>query len=224
MRQIKTYLLCISLAVLMGSSHALATVPQGSYQVQIVAADMCCKGCVQKVAGQLYAAPGVTGVKANLKDRTVVVTVSQQKGATLEQLWQAVAAGKGGPTKLTTAGATFTLTPPESLEKSQLPSASTSYVVVENLNHEGRAQKIANQLYATQGVEKVNAGAQQNTLVVTSQQEISPWVLIGAVTGVQERPMAIVGSYGRFDIEWSAPNTSRTNQQAHQPNNQGIQR
>lgn len=202
--QMKICLLCISLAELMGSSHILAAVPQGSYQVQIVAADMCCKGCVQKVAGQLYAAPGVTDVNANLKNRTVAVTISQNKGATLEQLWQAVAAGKGGPTKLTTGGATFTLVSPENLDSNQKLPASTSHIVVENLNHQGRAQKIANQLYAMRGITKVSADAQQDTLVVTSEQEISPWALIGAVTSIQERPKAIVGSYGRFDVEWSA--------------------
>ena len=103
----KYLLLTICLVGLIGKSAQAAT-PQGAYQVQIFAEDMCCKGCAQKVAGQLYAAPGVTAVDANLKTKTVVVTVSQQKGATLEQLWQAVAAGEGGPTKLTTADATFT--------------------------------------------------------------------------------------------------------------------
>ena len=47
------------------------------------------------MAGQLYAAPGVTDVDADLNNKTVVVTVSQQKGATLEQLWQAAVAGEG---------------------------------------------------------------------------------------------------------------------------------
>ena len=99
-RETKLMLLTICLTGLMGV-YVQAAVPPGSYQVQIVAADMCCKGCVQKVTGQLYAAPGVMEVSANLENRTVVVTVSQKK-VTLEQLWQAVAAGKGGPTQLTT--------------------------------------------------------------------------------------------------------------------------
>ncbi len=219
----KLMLLTICLTGLMGV-YVQAAVPAGSYQVQIVAADMCCKGCVQKVAGQLYAAPGVTEVKANLENRTVVITVSQKKGASLEQLWQAVASSKGGPTQLTTSDATFTLAPAASLDKSQKLPATTSYIVIENLNHEGRAQKIANQLYTTDGVVKVSADAQQNTLIVTSQQEISPWALIAAVTNANERPLAIQGAYGQLNIEWSTAQAGITNQQAQQSQNGGIQR
>ena len=225
MRQLETKLMILTICLtgLMGV-FVRAAVPPGSYQVQIVAADMCCKGCVQKVAGQLYAAPGVTEVNANLENRTVVVTVSQKKGASLEQLWQAVAAGTGGPTQLTTSEATFTLTPPESLDKSQILPATKSRIIVEDLNFEGRAQKIANQLYATDGVVKVSADPQQNALIVTSQQTVSPWALIAAVAKAQERPIAIVGSYGQMTIEWSNSKAGAANQQAQQPHNGGIQR
>jgi copper chaperone CopZ len=219
----KLMLMTICLTGLMGV-YVQAAVPPGSYQVQIVAADMCCKGCVQKVSGQLYAAPGVMEVSANLENRTVVVTVSQKKGASLEQLWQAVAAGKGGPTQLTTSEATFSLTPAESLDKRQILPATKSHIIVENLSFEGRAQKIANQLYTTKGVVKVSADAQQNALIVTSQQAISPWALIAAVARAQERPVAIVGAYGQMNIAWSNNQPSNSNQQAQQSNNGGIQR
>jgi copper chaperone CopZ len=196
----------------------------GTSQVQIHAAEMCCKGCVQKVSGQLYAAPGVMEVSANLENRTVVVTVSQKKGATLEQLWQAVAAGDGGPTQLTTSEATFTLTPPASLEKDQILPATKSHIIVENLSFVGRAQKIANQLYTTDGVVKVSADEQHNALIVTSQQAVSPWALIAAVARAQERPVAVMGSYGQMNIAWSKSQASNSNQQAQQSLNGGIQR
>jgi hypothetical protein len=154
----------------------------------------------------------------------VDVTVSQKNGATLEQLWQAVAAGKGGPTQLATANAAFTLTPAESLDKSQILPPTKSHIIVENLSYEGRAQKIANQLYTTDGVVKVSVDAQQNALIVTSQQAISPWALIGAVTKAQERPVTIVGAYGQMNIVWSSNQPSNSNQQAQQSNNEGIQR
>jgi copper chaperone CopZ len=222
-QETKLMVLAIFFTGLMGV-YVQAAVPPGSYQVQIVAADMCCKGCVQKVSGQLYAAPGVMEVSANLENRTVLVTVSQKKGATLEQLWQAVAAGKGGPTQLTTANATFTLTPAESLDKSQVLPATKSHIIVENLGFEGRMQKIANQLYTTDGVVKVSADTQQNALIVTSQQAISPWALIAAVARAQERPLAIVGAYGQMNIAWSSNQPSNSNQHAQQSNNGGIQR
>lgn len=192
-------------------STAQAAPAADNYQVQIHAVDMCCKGCVQKVSAQLYAAPGVTSVQANLDTRMIVVTVSQKKGASLEQLWQAVALGKGGPDQLTTSSATFTLVPATG---DKLP-VSTSHIAVENLAQEGKAQNIANQLYAVRGVQKVGVDPLHNTLVVTGEQ-LSPWALIGAVTNAKERPLSVVGSYGEMKIEWTS------NQQAS--NHGGIQR
>ena len=196
-------------------SFSQAATPQGSYQVQIHAAEMCCKGCVQKVSAQLYAAPGVTSVEANLETRMVKVSVSQKKGATIEQLWQAVAAGAGGPDQLHTDTAIFTLTAPA--EKTVANAASTTYVVVENLNEEGRPQQIAGKLYAIDGVQKVNADLQKNTLIVTGGH-LSPWAIIGAVANAQARPLSVKGAYGEMKIEWIQ------NQQAFQSNNGGIQR
>jgi|GEM_PF-1184434 len=218
----KFFLLTICLVGLIGKSGHAAT-PQGAYQVQIIAEDMCCKGCAQKVAGQLYAAPGVTAVDANLKTKTVVVTVSQQKGATLEQLWQAVAAGEGGPTKLTTADATFTFARPESSADNQTLPKGTTYVVINNLHCKGCAQKIAAQLYTIRGVNKVSADMKQNILIVTNKngQDLSPWALIGAVTAAKERPVAIIGAYGRMSIEWSTPKTVSAHSQS---GNGGFQR
>ncbi|HEX2474232.1 MAG TPA: heavy-metal-associated domain-containing protein, partial [Lacipirellulaceae bacterium] len=77
--------------------------------VQITADDMCCQGCAQKVAAQLYAAPGVTTVATDVPNRTVKVTAKPSAKLTLERLWRAVEKGKGGPSKLVTAQATYTL-------------------------------------------------------------------------------------------------------------------
>jgi len=177
---------------------------------------MCSKGCAQKVAGQLYAAPGVSNVQADLKNKTVAVTVSRQKGATLEQLWQAVVAGEGDPTKLTTAEATFTMTPPEAMAGKPLPPQGTTYVVIDNLHCKGCAQKIAAQFYSLRGVSKVKANLKQNTLTINSKGQLSPWALVGAVTRAKERPVAILGASGRMDIAWSAPKAGS----AHQASNQ----
>lgn len=195
-------------------SSVQAAPSAGTSQVQIHAAEMCCKGCVQKVSAQLYAAPGVTSVQANLDTMMVVVTVSQKKGATLEQLWQAVAIGKGGPDTLSTSNATFTLIPPT--KAGALPT-STNHVVIENLNQEGRAQKIANQLYGINGVQKVGIDTAQNALIVTGEG-LSPWAIIGAIANVQERPLSVRGPYGEMTIAWTS------SQQSFQPSNEGIQR
>lgn len=206
--------LMLMVSMLSFSLAATVHATSGAYQVEIHAAEMCCKGCVQKVSAQLYAAPGVTSVEANLETRMVKVSVSQQKGATIDQLWHAVEVGKGGPDQLRTGSAVFTLTAPN---KAKPVPASTSYIVVENLNQEGRPQQIAGKLYAIEGVKKVNADPQQNVLIV-SGGELSPWALIGAVTSVQARPLSVRGAYGEMRIEWIQT------QQAYQGNNGGIQR
>jgi len=216
----------IILAVTRLTSAVEAATPQlGDQQVQIFAEEMCCKGCAQKVAGQLYAAPGVTAVDADFENKTVVVTVSQKKGASLEQLWQAVAAGEGGPTKLTTTEATFSMTPPEALAGNALPPMGTTYVVIDNLHCKGCAQKIAAQLYTLRGVSKVNANMKQNTMIIKNNgQGLSPWALVGAVTNAKERPLAIIGASGRMDIAWSAPKTVSAHQASSQSKNGGVQR
>ncbi len=217
-KPIKFFLLTVCLVGLLGKSTQ-ATAQQSSYQIQIVAEDMCCKGCAQKVAGQLYAAPGVTAVDANMKNKTVTITMSQQQGASLEQLWQAVAAGEGGPSKLTTAEATFTFAQHEASAGNQSPPKGTTYVVIDNLHCKGCAQKIAAQFYTIRGVSKVNADMKQNTMIVKNNgQDLSPWALIGAVTNAKERPVAIVGVSGRMDIAWSTPKTTSAHQTSNQSN------
>ncbi len=221
-KQIQYFLLMTYFVSLPGMNTQAAT-PQGTYQVQIVAADMCCKGCAQKTAGQLYAAPGVTAVDANLKNKTILVTVSQQKGASLEQLWQAVALGEGGPSKLTTANAIYTFASTDvSANKRSLPKGTT-YVVIDNLHCKGCAKKIAAQLYTIRGVNKVSADMKQNTLIVNSEngQDLSPWALIRAVTNAKERPVTIVGTSGQMNIQWTTPKTVSTH---NQTSNGGIQR
>ncbi len=210
MMRMKDWAIALPLMTLfaVGTSSGVeaAKPPARAQQIQIVAEKMCCKGCAKKVAGQLYAAPGVTAVDANLENKTVVVTVSRKKGATLQQLWQAVAAGEGGPSKLTTTEATFSMTLPEALADKPLPPKGTTYVIIDNLHCKGCAKKIAAQLYTIRGVKKVTAKMKQSTMVIQSSgQGLSPWALVGAVMSAKERPLAILGASGRMDIAWSAP-------------------
>src|SRR5262245_10993163 len=79
-----------------------ANMQAGVWKVQIVADDMCCNGCAQKIGAQLYAAPGVTAVDADVPNRLVVVTAKPSSKLTAERLWAAVEKGNGGPSKLIT--------------------------------------------------------------------------------------------------------------------------
>ncbi len=218
-------LLIFSLFGFAGKS-AQAAAPQDAYQIEIVAEAMRDAGRAESVKKQLYASPGVMAVDANLENRTIAVTVSRQQGASLEQLWQAVAAGEGRPSKLTTAEAAFSITGAEALAGNVLPAPGTTYVVIDNLHCKGCARKIASQLYTVRGVSEVRADMQKSTMTVknNSGQNLSPWALLGAVVNAKERPLAIVGASGRMDISWLVPKTQSAHQASNQSNNGGVQR
>lgn len=204
-----------------------AATPQAfEQQVQVVAPNMFSEDRAQEIAAKLYAAPGVTAVDANFESRTVGITLSQQKGASLELLWKAVEAGEGGPTSLKTAEATFSLASPEALAGNSLPPQGTTIVVIDNLHCKGCARKIASQIYTIPGINEVRADMQQSTMIVKNNngQSLSAWALIGAVANAKERPLAIIGASGRMDIAWSAPKTVSAHQTSSQPINEGVQR
>ncbi len=202
---------------------AEATTPLAhNQQVQIVAEEMCCKGCAKKVAGRLYAARGVKTVKVDLKEKTVTVSLPRPNAAMLGKLWQAVEQGEGGPTKLVTAEATYTHTPASETQAKQ----SVFTIVIDNLHCKGCAKKIAAQLYALKGVTKVSADMQKETLVVKTspQANVSAWRIIHAVAQANERPLSVFGPHGKLAIEWANPRVTKNHQQAQQTNQRGIQR
>ena len=198
-------------------------------QVQIVAEEMCCKGCARKISGQLYAARGVRNVEIDMNTKLVSVSLAPQKSASLGQLWQAVEQGEGGPTKLITAEATYTLTPPATQANAAQPlqyANGALQIVVDNLHCMGCAKKIGAQLYALKGVTKVSADLQKDTLTVEtrSRTPLSPWQVIGAVMKAKERPLLVTGIHGTLSIEWATKSTPKNHHQAQQTINGGIQR
>jgi copper chaperone CopZ len=198
-------------------------------QVQIVAEDMCCKGCVRKVSSHLYAARGVREVSVDMKSHTVTVALPQPNSAMLGLLWHAVERGEGGPTKLVSAEATYTLIRPkveatEAQQKQQLNAPLS--IVIDNLHCKGCAKKIAAQLYAVKGITKVSVDMQHETLFVKAQAgtPLSPWNLIHAVTQAKERPLAVNGPYGTLAIEWSTERAPKNHPQTQQTTIGGLQR
>lgn len=212
------------------SSRAVAAPPAAPiHQVEIVAEKMCCAGCARKVSGQLYAAKGVRDVTVDLKAHTVKVTLPRPNAAKLGQLWHFVEQGDGGPTKLVTAEATYTLIRPEAKANTvqQLPpQGSPTYIVIDNLHCQGCAKKIAAQIYAIKGVTKVSVDMEKETLIVETQRDaqVSPWNLIDAVTRAKERPVGVIGSYGKLAIKWATKAQPKNHQQAQLPNFGGTQR
>lgn len=179
-----------------------AVAQQITMKVQIVASDMCCQGCAQNVAAQLYAAPGVTSVEADVASRTVTVTAKPSPKLTPQRLWLAVEQGKGGPTKLITSQATYTWTRSDAqAQEARLPAGQYA-VVFQELNDRELVQRIADQIYKVRGVANVGIDSAQHAIVVqTSGNALSPWTLAAAAEQAQAVPIAVRAPNGQFTIE-----------------------
>lgn len=230
-RKCKTHVtLLVSLVAISATRPVLAVPTQARVeQVQIVAEEMCCKGCARKVSSHLYAARGVKEVGVDMESRMVTVALPQPNAAMLGVLWHAVEKGEGGPTKLVTAEATYTLIRPKveasEVQQKQQMNAPLS-IVIDNLHCKGCAKKVAAQLYAVKGVTKVSVDMQREALFVEAQPgaPLSPWNLIHAVAQANERPLAVNGPYGTLAIEWSTERAPKNHQQAQQTTLGGLQK
>jgi copper chaperone CopZ len=170
---------------------------------------MCCQGCVQKIAAQLYALPGITSVQGDVPKRIVTITGKPSPKVTLERIWQAVEKGKGGPSKLVSRSATYTLTRPEKVNPDERLETGQYRLEVATLHDDGEAKTIADQLYRLQGVEKVGVDLASRTLAIhaSSATTFSPWVLVGAAERAHSQPMTVAGPFGVLSIERSTAAT-----------------
>lgn len=73
--------------------------------------DMHCNSCAKKIAGKLYAVPGVVSVKTNYKKGTAVVTPQKSKTPSPKALWEAVEAATFKPVKIASPLGTYTKKP-----------------------------------------------------------------------------------------------------------------
>lgn len=216
----KTSTLIAALAIV--AAPRMAAAQQGVLKVQIVADEMCCKGCVQKVAAQLYALPGVTSVEADVPSRIVTITAKPSQKLTPDRIWRAVEEGKGGPSKLVMPHAAYVLTRAENLEPEQRYSAGHYSVEVRSLQDKEDAQRIANRLYAIRGVENVSFDANRRLLIQAKKDVIlSPWALAGAAEQAGGNPVAIGGPHGVLTVERSADQRTASAARSTYPQVQG---
>jgi copper chaperone CopZ len=211
-------MLIVALLVL-GVNCSEAPAQHGVWKIQIVAKDMCCKGCAQKVGAQLYTVPGVTSVAADVPGRTVTVTAKPSPKLTLERLWRAVEQGKGGPSKLVSPQGSYVLTRPENLRpEDRLPPGQYS-LVFRTLHDRDSAQRIANQLYLIRGVKNVRIDAAKHAMLIESASDsiLSPWALITAVERARVEPIAVGGPHGLLTIERPADANPETAARSNSP-------
>ncbi|MCA9240598.1 MAG: cation transporter [Planctomycetales bacterium] len=185
-------------------------------QVRIVAEKMCCKGCAQRVSGQLYTVKGVKSVEVDLASRVLTVSVPQETPKALGAIWHAVQQGDGGPATLATHTTTYRLVSLEEGQK-QGAHAGSLRIVIDNLHCTGCAQKIASRLYTIKGVTKVQVDMQANTLLVTARPGSlsSPWPAVAAVADAKERAVSVSGEFGVLAIEYSEAAAVKTHQAQH---------
>ena len=231
MRTNTNYLIAAAISIAAASSTGFAqtaAVPPGDSEVQVIAEKMCCKGCAQKVSGQLYTLKGVKSVGVDLSTHTVNVTLPSPSATTLGRIWHAVEQGEGGPTSLSTSTAAYQIVRPQNEQELRAVQqmGATQHIVIDNLHCKGCAQKIAAQLCALKGVTKVSVDMERETLIVETNPKtpVSPWLVIDAVSAAKERPVAIRGNYGTLAITWATEAAPKSNHQAQQLINGGIQR
>jgi copper chaperone CopZ len=193
------------------SSATYAAAPPSTEKIQIVANGMCCNGCAQKVAAQLYTAPGVSNVEADVPSHTVTVTFKPSARLTLGGLWQAAEKADGKPSKLVTSQATYTLQRPDQLQLKDPLVPGRYWVVVQQLATNDGAQVISKRLYAVRGVKNVSLDAANRTFFVESDANaaLSPWSLLAAVEQSGLATESITGPQGVFTIERSAEKAAR---------------
>lgn len=172
-------------------------------QVQIVADGMCCNGCAQKVGAQLYTAPGVSNVQADVPNRLVTITFRPSPKLTLGGIWAATERADGKPSKLMTTQATYTLQRPEQLQLSEPLHPGRYWIVVEKLTSDEEIEKAIKQLRVIRGVKSANCDRASRTFFVeTAPNEVlSPWVALGAMEQSGHTTQSVMGPYGLFSIE-----------------------
>ena len=72
---------------------------------------MCCDGCAQKIAAQLYVLRGVKEVRADWKKKVVIVIPQNQARLSPRAIWEAVEKGQDRPVRLACPVGTFTAKP-----------------------------------------------------------------------------------------------------------------
>ncbi len=91
-------------ATLLSPASLLAASPVATV---IVVDDMHCANCARKIAGKLYAVPGVVDVKANVPANTATVVPQQQRQPSPRAMWEAVEKAGFQPLKLQGPYGTF---------------------------------------------------------------------------------------------------------------------
>ena len=215
--------LCLTTTGLTSMAFAQSAGTPATVTYQIKADAMCCQGCAKKVAAQLYAAPGVINVKADVPNRIVTVTAKPSQKLTVEKLWYAVEQGKGGPSQLSTAIATYTLTPTDQLKPEERANGGQYTLLIADMHEMAQAQKVAGQLRAVRGIEDLSVDLDKGAMFVkpAAKANLSLFALAAAVEQAEESVVSVTGPYGRLSMASTEEASARAAMSPRQPA-QGI--
>jgi Cu+-exporting ATPase len=73
--------------------------------------NMHCAACARKIAGKLYAVPGVVAVRTDVAANTATITPQQQRQPSPKAMWEAVEKAGFKPIKLEGPAGTFSSKP-----------------------------------------------------------------------------------------------------------------
>lgn len=184
---------------------------------EITADDMCCQGCAKKIAAQLYTAPGVMNVAANVEKRLVTVTAKPSPKLTADRLWNAVEKGKGKPSRLVAGNSAISLVRPEQLDATSRAAAGHYVIAVMLTADPDAVARLSSALQAMKGVQTVTLLPDKSQLIVESSQgvQLSPWPMLSGAQQLGLTPSSVTGPFGRLTLEAtsSAPQVSVRPQQ-----------
>lgn len=199
---------------LLGASHALAA---EVVTYEITADEMCCQGCAKKISAQLYTAPGVLNVAADVPSRLVTVTATPSPKLTADRLWNAVEKGKGKPSRLVAGDATISLVRPEQLDAASRAAEGRYVIEVTPSTETDAVARLSSSIQAMKGVQTVTLLQDKSQLVVESAKgvQLSPWPMLSNARQLGLTLSSVTGPFGRLTLEAppSAPQVSARPQQ-----------
>lgn len=210
-------LVLLAAVVAPGALHVSHVFAADVAAYEITADDMCCQGCAKKIAGLLYAAPGVINVAADVASRRVTVTAKPSPKLTADRLWNAVEKGKGKPSRLVAGDSAISLVRPDQLDAAERAAAGRYVIAVTPSTDAKAIAQLSTAVQAMEGVQTVTLLQDKSQLIVESANaaQLSPWPMLSTARQLGLAPTSVTGPFGRLTLEptTSAPQVSSRPQQ-----------
>lgn len=197
--------LLAALATTWGATAASAVAAETA-TYEITADEMCCQGCAKKIAAQLYTAPGVMNVSADVESRLVTVTAKPSPKLTADRLWNAVEKGKGQPSRLVAGDAIISLVRPEKLDEASRAADGRYVIEVTPADDVEAIAKLSGAVQSMKGVQSVTLLQDRSQLIVepAKNAQLSPWPILSAARQLGLTSSSVTGPFGRLTLEAKA--------------------